>query len=231
MARCLRPGAQSRKWRTSSGLATTGSLRGSLGIGNGLLDVPTPLEGDLVEEAQGRDRDRDRAGRHLLGVGEEQLVVADLLGSQRRWRLAEMAGEQRHLLEVGVLCARRKMAHLHVLGHAETEWCHGKAPLRDRMEWAAGSRVHGLATGADRQEKRKIEDGWEREESNYGRCIALSEGSPMPRSRLVQCPLCYSNYLPPSPDRPAFGPSPFIPAYLTMTPTPGPLPLDRSLHA
>ena len=121
------------------GTGDDGKLAGLLGIGNGLSQVPTSLEGDLVKEAQGRDRDRDRAGRHLLAVGEEQLVVADLLGSQQRWRLAEVTGEQRHLLEVGVLCARRKMTHLHVLGHAETEWCHGKAPLRDRMEWAAGS--------------------------------------------------------------------------------------------
>ena len=67
------------------GTGDDGKLAGLLGIGNGLPQVPTPLEGDLVEEAQGRDRDRDRAGRHLLAVGEEQLVVADLLGAQRRW--------------------------------------------------------------------------------------------------------------------------------------------------
>ena len=78
-------------------------------------------------------------GDIFLRFVRKQLVVADLLGSQQRRRLAEVTGEQRHLLEVGVLCERRKMAHLHVLGHTEAEWCQGKASLRDRMEWAAGS--------------------------------------------------------------------------------------------
>ena len=66
------------------GTGDDGKFTGPLGGGNGLLDVPTPLEGDLIEEAQGRDCDPDRAGRHLLAVREEQLVVADLLASQQR---------------------------------------------------------------------------------------------------------------------------------------------------
>ena len=138
------------------GTGDDGKLAGLLGIGNGLSQVPTSLEGDLVEEAQGRDRDRDRTGRHLLAVGEEQLVVADLLASQQRRRLAEVTGEQRHLLELGVLCARRKMAHLHILGHTEAEWCHGKAPLRDQMESAAGSL--SMLLQLELPNKRKIED-------------------------------------------------------------------------
>ena len=128
------------------GTGDDGQLAGLLGRWDGLLDVPTSLEGDLVEEAQGGDCDPDRAGRHLPVVGEEQLIVADLLRSQQGRGLAEVAGEQRYLTEIGGLRARGKMAHLHVLGHTETEWCHGKAPLRDDMGCMQPS--HALATGA-----------------------------------------------------------------------------------
>ena len=50
------------------GTGGDGKFAGLLGVGKGRLEGPSPLEGDLVEEAQGRDRDRDRAGRRLLIV-------------------------------------------------------------------------------------------------------------------------------------------------------------------
>ena len=83
MARCLRPGAQVEEVEDLLGTGDDGKLAGLLGRGNGLSQVPASFEGDLIEEAQGRDCDRDRTGRHLLAVREEQLVVADLLASQQ----------------------------------------------------------------------------------------------------------------------------------------------------
>ena len=161
MARCLRPGAQSRKWRTSSGLATTGSLRGCLGRGNGLSQVPASFEGDLIEEAQGRDRDRDRTGRHLLAVGEEQLVVADLLGSQQRRRLAEVTGRTATLAGGRRTVYAEKNDALACPRSYVGEVVSWESSLARSNGMGCRQRVHGLATGADRQEK-GAEDGWER---------------------------------------------------------------------
>ena len=64
------------------GAGYDGQLAGLPRGGQDFRDVPVLAEGDAVEEAQGRDGDADRAGRELPGAGQEQLVVADLLGAE-----------------------------------------------------------------------------------------------------------------------------------------------------
>jgi hypothetical protein len=49
------------------------------------LDVPLLLEGDAVQEAQGRDGDAYRAGAEPLVIGQIDLVRTDLLGSEEFW--------------------------------------------------------------------------------------------------------------------------------------------------
>ena len=123
------------------GAGHDGQLARLLGGGQDLGDVPVALEGDAVEEAQGGDGDADRGGRELLFRGQEQLVVADLLGAQPVRGLAEVAREQRDLADVACLGVRGQVANCHVLRHAGTERGHWEAPLRYRMGCAArGSR-------------------------------------------------------------------------------------------
>jgi hypothetical protein len=45
-------------------------------------EVPLLLEGDLVEEPQGGDGDKDGAGRQFLLVGQVNLISADVLRAQ-----------------------------------------------------------------------------------------------------------------------------------------------------
>ena len=108
-----------------------------LGGRQDLGDVPVPAQGDAVEKAQGGYGDADRAGRELPLVGQEQLVVADLLGAEQVRGLAEVAGEQRDLGDVACLGVRGQVADCHVLRHALAKWGHEEAPLRYRMGWAA----------------------------------------------------------------------------------------------
>jgi hypothetical protein len=96
-----------------------------------VVEIPISPEGDLVEEADGCDRDQDRAGRELLLPGEMELVGPDLVRPEPLWRLAEMAGELGDLLQIRPLRVQREIADLHVLGHALAELYHGTAPLRD----------------------------------------------------------------------------------------------------
>ena len=108
-------------------------LAGLLGGGQDLGQLPVLAQGDAVEEAQRGNRDTDRAGRELLLGGEEDVVGTDLLRAQPVRGLAEMAREQRDLVEVGVLGAGRQIADLHILRHATAKGCHGKPPWRLRM--------------------------------------------------------------------------------------------------
>jgi len=119
------------------GAGYDGQLAGLPRGGQDFRDVPVLAEGDAVEEAQGRDGDADRAGRELPGAGQEQLVVADLLGAEPLRRLAEVAGEPGHLADVARLGVGGQVANGHVLRHALAQWCHENAPLRYRMGCAA----------------------------------------------------------------------------------------------
>jgi hypothetical protein len=92
--------------------------------GDHLIDAPVPLERDLVEKAEGGDRDQDRTGRELPLVGQMQPIDSDIFRPQHRGRLAEVAGKLRDLLEIRALRLRREVADLHVLDHATTKRGH-----------------------------------------------------------------------------------------------------------
>jgi hypothetical protein len=83
-----------------------------------VVDAPVPLQGDVVEETDSRDRDQDGAGRKALVQGEMQLIGSDIVRPKQVWRSAEVAGELGDLLQIGPPCVRREIAHLHVFGHA-----------------------------------------------------------------------------------------------------------------
>jgi len=93
---------------------------------DGVVEVPISPEGDLVEEADGRDRDQDRAGREMLVPGEMELVGPDIVRPEQVWRPAEVAGELGNLLQIRPLGVRCEIADLHVFGHALAEWGHGR---------------------------------------------------------------------------------------------------------
>ena len=58
-----------------------------------VVEIPIPLESDLVEEADGGHRDADRTGRELPVPGQVNLVGSDVLRPKQLGRLVEMAGE------------------------------------------------------------------------------------------------------------------------------------------
>ncbi len=91
-----------------------------------LLDVPLPPQRDLEEKAQRGDRDQDRAGRQLPLLGEMDLVAPDVGRTQQLGRFAEVASEQRDLLDVGTLGVRCEVADPHVLDHALAKRRHGQ---------------------------------------------------------------------------------------------------------
>ena len=64
------------------GLSTTGSFFGVFGKSRSSKVEIAPLQGLLVEEAQGRHAHLDRAGRKFLLVEQVELEAADLLRSQ-----------------------------------------------------------------------------------------------------------------------------------------------------
>ena len=101
------------------------------------------LERDLVEEADGGDRDEDRARRQLPLLDEMELVGADLGWTQQLGRLAEMTGEPGDLLDVSALGVRREVADPHILDHAMAKRRHGRllcgmVRARGRDPWSRG---------------------------------------------------------------------------------------------
>ena len=100
---------------------------------DGVFQVPVSFKGNLVEKAEGSDRDDDRARGQLLLVRQIELVGANLRLTQQLRRLAEISCEPGDLLEVGRLRVRRQVSHLHVLDHPLPKGCHGGSPLRDRV--------------------------------------------------------------------------------------------------
>ena len=160
------------------GAGDDGQLAGLPGGGQDRLHVPALLEGDAVQEAQGGDRDADRAGREFLFSGQEDLVGADVLGAGQVRGLAEVPGELGDLQDVGGLRVRGEVAHLHVLGHALAEKCQGKAPLRERMECAAssGSMIPHREPPGKRGGRSRGLAG--RERASCGRRAVLSHGLP-----------------------------------------------------
>jgi len=74
----------------------------------------------LVQEAQCRDGDADAAGGKLAVLHKVHLILADLLRPQCIWRARKVSGEQRHLLEVGLLGGLGEVANAHVFEHPLT---------------------------------------------------------------------------------------------------------------
>ena len=103
-----------------------------------VVEVPVPPEGDLVEKADGRDGNQNRAGREMPVPGEVELVGPDVIRPKQLWRLAEVAGELGNLLQIRPLGVRREIADLHVFGHTLAEWGHGRRLCE--MKRAAGRR-------------------------------------------------------------------------------------------
>ena len=158
MARCLVLGHAAEEVNDLLGAGNDRQLARLLGSGQDLGDVPVLAERDAIEEAQGGDGDADRGGRELLLGGQEQLVVADLLGAEQVRGLAEMAGEAFDLADVARVRVGRQVANGHVLGHALAQWCDQGSPLRNRMGCAArGQRSHASAAGDPGQAGGKTE--------------------------------------------------------------------------
>ena len=103
---------------------------GLLRHGDHVVEGPLLPEGDPIEEAEGRDGDDQRARRQVALVGQVDLVGADLLRTETSRGTAEVAGESRDGLDVGLLGARRQLPHLHVLEHALTKRCHETLPCK-----------------------------------------------------------------------------------------------------
>src|SRR5215471_2896780 len=89
-----------------------------------------------------------RAGGQLLLVCKVDLIGPNVLGGQSIRRRAEVACEQRYLLEIRCLRMRRQIPHLHVLGHPLSKNGHVKllcdakalqaAPPRCRKRTSSG---------------------------------------------------------------------------------------------
>jgi hypothetical protein len=86
--------------------------------GDDLVKIPRPLERDSIEKAQCRYGQLDRAGGQPLFVRQIELIGADVLRSEKGWRLVEVPGEQRNMHDVGGLRPRRQVSHLHIFYHA-----------------------------------------------------------------------------------------------------------------
>jgi hypothetical protein len=93
-----------------------------------LLDAPVPLERDLAEEAEGGDRNHERARRQMALLDAVELIGANVGGPQQLGRLAEVAGEPRDVLNVSALSIRRQVADPHILDHAAAKRGHGQLP-------------------------------------------------------------------------------------------------------
>ena len=104
---------------------------------------PVSVERNFIEETQCCNRDEDRTGRQLLLVGQVNLVVADLLGTQLFRGFFEMACEQGDLLQIRGLRVQGEIPHLHVFRHALSKGSHGE--LLCEVEFAAQQPLHASA--------------------------------------------------------------------------------------
>ena len=117
-----------------------------------VIDVPSALQCDVVEKANGGDRHTDRTGGKFFVSGQIELKGSDLGRPQQFWRLTKVARELRDVLQIRALRVRREVADLHVLDHALTKRRH--SPLihrmrvrRDVVEKANGGGRHTDRTG------------------------------------------------------------------------------------
>ena len=91
-----------------------------------LFDAPVALERDLVEEADGGDRDEDRTGRELPVLDEMDLVGADFVGPSSSGDLPKWRANREICSDVRALGIRREVADLHILDHATAKRGHGQ---------------------------------------------------------------------------------------------------------
>ena len=89
-----------------------------------LLNVPSSVEGDVVEKADRGHCYQYGTRRQVLVPREIQLIGSDLWRAQQIWRLAEMAGKLGNLLQVRSLCMKCEVPNLHFLNHDVAKWRH-----------------------------------------------------------------------------------------------------------
>jgi len=82
-----------------------------------VIDGPRLSQPHLVQEAQRRDGDADAAGGKLAVLHKMHLIFANLLRPQRIWGPSKVSGEERNLLEIGLLCVLGKVANANVFEH------------------------------------------------------------------------------------------------------------------
>src|SRR5260370_14624787 len=87
---------------------------------------PFFLERNPVKETKRRNSCMYRVGGQLPLSREVDLIGPNVLGGQRIRRRAEIAREQRYLLEIRCLRMRRQIPHLHVLSHPLSKNSHEK---------------------------------------------------------------------------------------------------------
>jgi hypothetical protein len=123
---------------------TTGSVCGFFGAGMTSPENPVSAERNFIEETQRSYRDEDRTGRQFLLVGQVNLVVADMLGTQLFQGFFEMTREQGDLLQIRGLRVQGGIPHLHVFRHALSKGSHGE--LLCEVGCAAQQPFHASAT-------------------------------------------------------------------------------------
>ncbi|ESX66942.1 hypothetical protein X759_27345 [Mesorhizobium sp. LSHC420B00] len=95
-----------------------------LGKREDLFRRPVPFERCIVEKAHRRNGGVNRAGRQFLFVGQINLIGPSILWPEQVRRLAEVAGEQRLVLQIRQLGVERELAHLHVCDpHSDRPMC------------------------------------------------------------------------------------------------------------
>ncbi len=87
------------------------------------------VERDLVEEPEGGDGLVEDAPRDLLLANEMEEECADLLGTQRFGRAAEVASEGGHPRGVDLNRPGGEVPQFHVLDHSPTQRRHGVLPV------------------------------------------------------------------------------------------------------
>lgn len=82
-----------------------------------LIRRPGLLERHLVQEAQDRDGDADAARGKLATFDQMDLALTDFVWAHHLGRTIKVAGEQRDLLQTGLLHVVGKFANAHVFEH------------------------------------------------------------------------------------------------------------------
>src|SRR6266699_1465281 len=149
------------------------------GIRDG-LEAPGPLQGDLVEEAQGGDVVAEHAVRDLGLLDQVEQEGSHLVRSQLIGGTAEVLRELGDAVQVVLLGPGGEVADLEILDHPATQWCHGNLLLRGSQ---AGVPERGgrLMQPSGHGEGR----GWEQPHRWTGAPYRESWLSGLPRSGLV----------------------------------------------